>query len=204
MIFDCRRMFTNLCRHTARPPSELCDPLKGRSGDSTLSSSPRAKLRSAELDWGQVLDWKLAAAPSSHSISPISLSLFFFLLSLSLSYSVPVSFYTQPFSLCPPLPSPLSVSHTAAIVPCAFRAAWQLSPGWLSKPMGCSVPLRRLGKLGRSMKKPDASYVKASIQVQNKLCKQTYWVLLKNWKMCSHLVFILFPTGSFNRYPQYS
>lgn len=115
MIFDCRRMFTNLCRHTARPPSELCDPLKGRSGDSTLSSSPRAKLRSAELDWGQVLDWKLAAAPSSHSISPISLSLFFFfLLSLSLSYSVPVSFYTQPFSLCPP-PAfpPLSVPHSS-------------------------------------------------------------------------------------------
>lgn len=98
MIFDCRRMFTNLCRHTARPPSELCDPLKGRSGDSTLSSSPRAKLRSAELDWGQVLDWKLAAAPSSHSISPISLSLFFFFCSLSPSH-------TQYQSLSIPSPS---------------------------------------------------------------------------------------------------
>lgn len=69
MIADCRRMFTNLyiCasvrRHTAQPSAELCDPIKGRSGVSTLSSSPRAKLRSAELEGGHVLDWKLAAAP---------------------------------------------------------------------------------------------------------------------------------------------
>lgn len=117
-------MFINLSmcafvhRRTAQPPAELCDPIKGRSGVSTLSSSPRAKLRSAELEGGHVLDWKLAAAPF---LTPF---LLFSLLSLSHSQYQPLSIPVQPFSL--PIPRillhlPPPVSHTAAIVPRALQ-----------------------------------------------------------------------------------
>lgn len=104
MILDCRRMFTNLyiCafvhRHTAQPPAELCDPIKGRSRVSTLSSSPRAKLCSAELDDGQVQDLRLAAAPS---LTPLLLSLFHFssFFTLSLIVSTSLSLYPSSPSL---------------------------------------------------------------------------------------------------------
>lgn len=87
-----------------QPPAELCDPMKGRSRVSTLSSSPRAKLCSAELDGGQLPDWRLAAAPSRSS-SPVSLSLFlclfffFFFNSLPLTQYQSLSVPMQPFPL---------------------------------------------------------------------------------------------------------
>lgn len=122
-----------------QPPAELCDPMKGRSRVSTLSSSPRAKLCSAELDGGQLPDWRLAAAPSRSS-SPVSLSLFlclfyFFILTLSLSHSTSLSLYpcspslssvSLTFSSAPP-PSVPHCSHCSL----CFRAAWQPSPGLL-------------------------------------------------------------------------
>lgn len=137
---DCRRMFTNLyiCvlvhHHTAEPPAELCDPFKGRSRVSTLSSSPRAKLRSAELEGGQVLDWELAAA-------------------LSLSHSQYQSLSVSHF--LPHLPP--SVPHSSHCSQCS-RATWQLSPGWLQRRTGCCVPVRRRRrKRGRSTETPDAT-----------------------------------------------
>lgn len=192
MTVDCRRMFTNLyiCsfvrRHTAQPPAELCEPIKGRSGVSTLASSPRAKLHSAELEGGQVLDWKLTAAPSLTPFLP-SLSCFFlcfpfFTLFLIASTSLPL-IPVQPFSLClsHSPPPPPNVPHSSHCSLC-FRATWQLSPGWLWRRMGCSAPLRRQRERGCYMKKPDARYMKASSQdetvAQSKLSKRTQSVLM--------------------------
>lgn len=167
MNADCRRVFTShICvfthRHAAQPPADLCDPIKGRSVVSTLSSSPRAKLCSAELDRGQVLDWRLTAAPS---LTPFLLSLFKLSLSLYQSLSIP----TQPFSiclsLCLPLPHPPPQCPTQQPL---FPVLWSYMAAepWVA-PVASRVPHsseEAEKKPGRSMKKSDASYVKVLSQ----------------------------------------
>lgn len=113
-------MFTNT--HFASSPTvtwaqasaELCDPIKGRSLVSTLSYSLRASY--AQLNWTEASSWTLSISPVPHS-----LFLFFFFFSLCQYQSLSV----QPLSLCHSFsvfsaPPPPQVSHTGAIVACAF------------------------------------------------------------------------------------
>lgn len=115
-------------RHTALPPAELCDPIKGVA--ESPPSPPHPEPSYAQLNWTEANSWTGGSMLLPHSLhfSCLSFTCPLFLLSLLISTSL--SLYPSSPSLSVTL-FPLHLppeSHTATIVSCALElnGSWAL------------------------------------------------------------------------------